>query len=41
MPKSKIPIAAVAVLLLPPFGGMALAEDAPDPAPTTTPTITP
>jgi outer membrane receptor protein involved in Fe transport len=32
MPRFKIPIAAVAVLMLPPFGSMALAEDAPAPA---------
>ena len=32
MAKSKIPIAAVAVLMLPPFGSMALAEDAATPA---------
>ncbi len=38
MPKSKIPIAAAAVLILPPFGSIALAEDAPAPAaPTTAP----
>ena len=46
MPKSKIPIAAAAVLMLPPFGGIVWAEDAPAPAapaatPAPAPTSTP
>jgi outer membrane receptor protein involved in Fe transport len=42
MPTSRIPIAAIAVLMLPPFGSMALAEDAPGPAapaPTAAPAV--